>query len=372
MPRFEVHFDEALPQMRDDLRELVTRESPSDDASRVTAVACFVRDLLRARGVEAETQACPPRGDAVLAAIGGGGETLLLGHLDTVWSVGSLAENPFRIEDDRARGPGVFDMKAGIAVALTVLPALAGAPTPPSVSLLLVPDEEVGTGASRELLLDTARRHRRVLVLEPSDDGAVKLERKGGGDFRLRFRGRAAHAGLEPQRGASALAELARCVLFLETLADPARGTTVTPSVASSGEKSNVVPETASLTVDTRAWSRDEVERLETAIHAYRPADPRVSVEVDGGFDRPPLEATAESRALYEQARRIARDLGLELGASRVGGGSDGNLTAAAGVPTLDGLGPRGGGAHSRDEFVWVPDLTVRAALLARLCLEAR
>lgn len=367
-----VRFDEALPRIRDDLRELVSRESPSDDAPCVTALACFIRDLLRTRHVEAETHRCPPRGDAVLATIGGGeGGTLLLGHLDTVWPVGSLEENPFRIEGDRARGPGVFDMKAGIAIALSVLPALAGEPQPPPVSLLLVPDEEVGSGASRTLLLDTARRHRRVLVLEPSADGAVKLERKGTGVFHLRFHGRAAHAGLEPEKGASALAELARCVLFLEKLADTGEETTVTPSVARSGERTNVVPETASLSVDTRVWSRNEAERLAEAMRAYQPTDPRVSVEVDGGFDRPPLEASAESRDLYERARRIARDLGIDLAAARAGGASDGNLTAAAGIPTLDGLGPRGAGAHTRDEFVWVSDLIFRAALVARLICEA-
>lgn len=360
-------FERVQPRMQDDLRELVSRESPSDDSSRVTALACFIRDVLRARRVAAETLPCPPRGDAVLATIGGGGGTLLLGHLDTVWPVGSLAENPFRIDDGRAYGPGVFDMKAGIAVALTVLPALAGEAEPPPVSLLLVPDEELGTGASRDLLLTTARRHQRVLVLEPSADGAVKIERKGAGLFHLRFHGRAAHAGLEPESGASALAALARCVLFLESLADPATATTVTPSVARSGERTNVVPETASLSVDVRVWSQAEAERLESAVRAYRPTDPRVSVEIDGGFDRPPLEASAASRSLYERARRIARDLGRELAAARAGGASDGNLTAAAGVPTLDGLGPRGAGAHTRDEFIWVADLPFRAALLTRL-----
>jgi glutamate carboxypeptidase len=366
----KVRFEAALPGMCDDLREMVSRESPSDDASRVTSLARFIRDVLRARGVDAQTRACPPRGDALLASVGGEGGTLVLGHLDTVWPVGSLAEIPFRIEGDRATGPGVFDMKAGIAVALTVLPALAIEPEPPPVTLLLVPDEEIGTDASRGLLLEVARRHRRVLVLEPSLDGAVQLERKGTGLFRLRFRGRAAHAGLEPENGASALAELARCVLFLETLADRSKETTVTPSVARSGERTNVVPDTATLSVDARVWSKDEAARLETSVRGYRPADPRVSVEVEVEFDRPPLELTPGSRALYEHARRIALDLGFDLLAARVGGASDGNLTAAAGVPTLDGLGPRGGGAHARDEFVWVSDLPRRAALLARLAAE--
>jgi glutamate carboxypeptidase len=223
----------------------------------------------------------------------------------------------------------------------------------------------VGTDASRPLLLDVARRQRTVLVLEPSADGAAKVARKGTGLFHVRFRGRAAHAGLDPERGASALAEMARFVLSLEGLGT--EETTVTPTVASAGTRTNVVPETAVVSVDVRVWSNAEGGRVEHAIRSYQPGDGRVRVEVEGGFDRPVLEETAASRALYERARRAAAELGFELGAARVGGASDGNLTAAAGVPTLDGLGPRGGGAHARDEHVVVPDLPRRAALLALL-----
>jgi glutamate carboxypeptidase len=163
---------------------------------------------------------------------------------------------------------------------------------------------------------------------------------------------------------------MARCVLFLAGLGDPARETTVTPTVARAGTRTNVVPEAAELSVDARVWSQDEAARLEAAVRGYRSADPGVRVEVSGGFDRPPLEPTPQSQALYERARRIASEVGFELGAARVGGASDGNLTAAAGVPTLDGLGPRGGGAHARDEFVFVSDLPRRAELLARLVSE--
>src|SRR6185295_10220022 len=238
---------------------------------------------------------CPPRGDAIVARVGSGeAGTLLLGHHDTVWPAGTLAEMPFRVEDGRAWGPGVFDMKAGIAVALGVLDALAGLPDPPSVTLLLVPDEEVGTHASRELLLATARRQRRVLVLEPSQGGAAKVARKGTGDFELRFAGRAAHAGLEPEAGASALAELARFVIFAEGLADVQRGTTVTCTVAHAGTKVNVVPETATLSIDARVWTQEEAARVERGLRGYRPADARVAVSVNGSFDRPPLEPTPE------------------------------------------------------------------------------
>lgn len=307
----------------------------------------------------------------MLATVGAGrGGTLLLGHLDTVWPVGSLAELPFAVTDGRARGPGVFDMKAGIALAMAVLPELARLPKPPRVSAFFVPDEEVGTAASREQLIAIARDHARVLVLEPSLDGACKIARKGTGGFELHFTGRAAHAGLEPEKGASALAALSRAVLFLETLGDAARGTTVTPTVAASGTKTNVVPEHATLSVDVRVWSQEEARRVEHAIRGHVPEDARVTLRIDGEFDRPPLEPTPASEALYARAKGIAAELGFALGAARVGGASDGNLTAAAGVPTLDGLGPNGRGAHARDECVHVEDLSRRAELLARLLLE--
>jgi glutamate carboxypeptidase len=365
------HFEGAQARLLSDLEALVTRESPSDDAERVSALGAWIVERLRAAGVKAETCPCPPRGDAVLASIGARGVpprgTLLLGHHDTVWPVGSLAESPFRCAGDRATGPGVFDMKAGIAVALSVLEAFAARPDPPPVSLLLTPDEEIGTHASRKLLLETASRHGRVLVLEPSLDGAAKIARKGTGTFEVRFRGRAAHAGLDPEKGASALLELARFALYASSLADAERGTTVVATLAQGGSKPNVVPERGTLTLDARVWSQDEARRLEAALQAYRSTDARVGVEVAGGFDRPPLEPSTAAGTLYERARGIARELGFELGGARVGGASDGNLTAAAGVATLDGLGPRGDGAHARHEFVLLSDLPRRAALLARL-----
>ncbi|HSD26713.1 MAG TPA: M20 family metallopeptidase, partial [Vicinamibacteria bacterium] len=360
------------PGLVGDLEELVGLESPSDDAVRVGRMAAWIRDRLRERGVPAELRPCPPRGDALLASVASRERgTLLLGHLDTVWPVGTLAERPWRLEEGKAYGPGVFDMKAGIVVGMAVVAALARQSPHHPVSLLLVPDEEVGSAASRELTVSLARRHRRVLVLEPSQDGAAKVARKGCGTFRLRFSGRAAHAGLAPEKGASALAEMARFVLFLDRVANPAKGTTLTATVARAGTATNVVPETAELAVDGRAWSREEVERATAAIRGYGPADPGVTVSVEGGFERPPLEPSGASTALYEAARRLAAEIGLELGAARVGGGSDGNFTAAAGIPTLDGLGPRGDGAHARDEHVVVDDLPLRAALVAALVCEA-
>jgi glutamate carboxypeptidase len=357
-----------------DLAALVRLESPSDDAGRVSAVAQWVCERLEERGIDAERLPCPPRGDALLARIGDtAGGTLLLGHLDTVWPAGTLAARPWRVEGGRASGPGVFDMKAGIAVAMAVLVALAeGSPSPPPVTLLLVPDEETGSRHSRELTVSVARRHRQVLVLEPSLGGAAKVARKGCGVFRVRFQGRAAHAGLEPERGASALLELARFVTGLEELACAEAGTTLVAGRARAGSAVNVVPETAEVEIDARTWGRDEMARVTAALCGYRPSDPRVAVEVEGGFDRPPLEPTPASQALFERARGLAAEIGFELGQARVGGASDGNFTAHAGLPTLDGLGPLGGGAHARDEHVLVADLPRRAALVAALCQSGR
>jgi glutamate carboxypeptidase len=239
-------------------------------------------------------------------------------------------------------------------------------PSPP-VSLLLVPDEEVGSQASRELTLSVARRHGRVLVMEPPCDGAVTVARKGCGVFRARFAGRAADAGIEPEQGASALAEMARFVLYLEGIAEPAMGTTVVASMARAGLAPNVVPERAEVVVDVRASSRAEADRISQAIREYVAFDPGVKATIEGAFERPPLEPTPASEQLYETARGLAAELDLELRAARSGAASDGNLTAAAGVPTLDGLGPPGGGAHARSEHVLVADVPRRAALVAGL-----
>jgi glutamate carboxypeptidase len=250
---------------------------------------------------------------------------------------------------------------------MAVLAELAKRENPPAVTLLLTPDEELGSEASRSLLMETARAHREVYVLEPSHEGAAKVARKGTGTFSVTFSGRAAHAGLDPEKGASALLELARFTLSAARLTRSDAGTSVTPTVARSGARTNVVPESATLSVDCRVWSRAEAERVEAELRAYAPRDPRVTVTVEGAFDRPPLEPTSAAVALYERAQAIAADLGFILPAARVGGASDGNLTAAAGVPTLDGLGPLGDGAHARHEWVLAADLPRRAELIARL-----
>lgn len=366
-------FEKQKEHLLTTLGELVRAESPSEDPARVSALASALARKLSSSGHSAECLPCEGRGDALRVRLGEGGGTLLLGHLDTVWPAGTLAEIPFRIDGALAKGPGVFDMKGGIAVALEVLEAIERGDVRPArgLSLLLTPDEETGSAASRALLVAEARRHARVFVLEPSGEGgAAKVARKGVGQATIRFSGLAAHAGLEPEKGASALAEMARFLLFAEAVADGAIGTSVVPTLARAGSKANVVPESADVTVDYRFWSRSEADRVETALRSYRPADPRVRLEMTGGLNRPAMEETAASTALYETAAALAGRLGFALAAARVGGGSDGNLTADAGVPTLDGLGPSGGGPHARSEHLLVEDLPRRAALLAALLEE--
>ena len=368
------HFSARAEAMRNDLEELVTRESPSADAAAVTALAEWVRARLEASGVPAERIAFDGRGDGVLARLGPeSGGTLLLGHLDTVWPLGTLATQPFHAGGNVAMGPGVFDMKSGLAVLLAVLSAVGEGFVVPArgVSLLLTSDEELGSGASRERILEEARRRERVFVLEPSGDGgAAKVARKGVGVAVARFHGVPAHSGLEPEKGASALLEMARFALRADALADREAGTTVVPTLASAGSARNVVPPEAEVTVDFRFWTAAEGERVCEALEAFAPADARVDTTISAVVSRLPMEPTPESLALHRTARALAAALGFGLAAARVGGASDGNLTAAAGIPTLDGLGPRGGGAHARGEHVELDDLPRRAALVAALLSE--
>ena len=367
-------FGARQAQMLRDLEDVVVRESPSNDPEAVAALASWLIGRLGAAGVPAERVVFEGSGDGVLARLGpDSGGTLLLGHLDTVWPVGTLAAHPFHSGGKIATGPGVFDMKAGIAVLVSVLEALAGGAVtaPRGVSVLLTSDEELGSAASRGRILDEAGRRGRVLVLEPSGDGgAAKVARKGICVTTARFHGVPAHAGLEPEKGASALLELARFALRADSLADRDAGTSVVPTFASAGSAKNVVPPVAELTVDFRFWKAEEGERVREALGAFVPSDPRVGAVVTTVVSRPPMEPTPESLELYRAARAAAASLGFGLAAARVGGASDGNLTAAAGIPTLDGLGPRGGGAHARGEHVELDDLPLRAALLAALLEE--
>lgn len=362
----------------DRVRRFVEMESPSGDVARARALAEVVAAELSAAGAEVCFVDAPGWGYHVQATVPGADEdaepVFILGHLDTVWPVGTLAARPFHVVDGRAEGPGIFDMKSGLAVAIEALAQLrhAGARPARPVRVLVTCDEEVGSTTSRPLIETLARDAAATLVLEPSlPGGAAKTARKGVGVYRLRFTGRAAHAGVDPEKGVSAVLEMAHQTLALHALAAPARGTTVSVGPVRGGTVSNVIPADAEAEVDVRFSTLDEGERVDAAIRALRPVLPGAGVAVvQGGINRPPLERTDAVVALYRTARDLARELGFDVPEGSTGGGSDGCFTAALGIPTLDGLGPQGGGAHAIDEHIVIADLPRRVALVRRL-LEA-
>lgn len=362
-----------LEDMVRDLRELVELESPSEDRELVNAAMEWVAAALRSRcGAQVEVLPGSPYGDHVRAHWGGEREPqlLVLCHADTVWPRGTVVKRPFRVEGERAYGPGVYDMKAGIVQlvwALHVLTRLGRVPDR-AVTVLCTGDEEVGSPTSRPFIEAEARRSGAALVLEPATvTGAVKTWRKGVGRFRLEAHGRAAHAGVDPERGVSAVEELAHQILRLRALADPGTGTTVNVGVVGGGSKPNVVPEDAWAEVDVRVLTVAEAMRVESALRGLRPVLAEASLRVSGGFDRPPMERTERVVRLFLHARALASELGFALEESGSGGASDGNLVAAVGVPVLDGLGAVGDGAHADHEHVLVGSLPGRTALVARL-----
>jgi glutamate carboxypeptidase len=290
---------------------------------------------------------------------------LLLGHFDTVWPKGTILDWPFAVSGGRATGPGALDMKAGI---VQMFAALERLPDTSCVGVLLTCDEETGSATSRELIEQEALRSRAVLVCEAGTvDGAVKVARKGGSVYRLTARGRAAHAGVEPHLGINAAVELAHHVLAVQALADPERGTSVTPTVLSGGTTTNTVPEQATLAIDVRAWTRGELGRVDGALRGLAPRLDGATLDLSGGVSRYPLDPEM-TMPLLELAQRAAGELGIAPpGAAHAPGASDGNFTAALGVPTLDGLGAVGAGAHSRGEYIELAAIPERIALLAGL-----
>lgn len=294
-------------------------------------------------------------------------DVLLLGHLDTVWPLGTTATWPFSVSGTTATGPGVFDMKAGL---VSFLHALQVTGDPARVALLITTDEELGSPTSRALIEREAARARNVLVAEPSAAGALKTARKGISLYRLHCHGRAAHAGLEPERGINAMVELSAQVPRIVAFADTAAGTTVTPTLARAGTTVNTVPATAELDIDVRCWTGEEQDRVDAGLRGLVPTLPGARLELHGGRNRPPLES-AVTVALERRAQAIARQLGIgTIPTAAVGGGSDGNFTAALGVPTLDGLGAVGGQAHAPGEWIDIDATVQRAALLSRLLAE--
>ena len=350
---------------------LVSLESPTPDKAAVDRCGREVAGRMEALDAAVDAVPSGTTGDHLRATFGSGaGQILLLGHIDTVWPVGQIERMPIRRDGDRLYGPGVFDMKAGIAIGMLA----AAAVTRPEVHLgrrvvlLLTADEERGSGASRALVEAEARRSDAVCVLEPAlPGGALKTRRKGSGEFELLVRGVASHAGLEPEKGASAISELAAQIGALDALADPARGVTVNVGLVAGGSRPNVVAEHARAVVDVRVQSAEDARRVEVAMRQLQSRDRRTALVLGGGFSRPPLERTAGVARLYGMAREVARALGRDLAEGAAGGGSDGNFTAALGVPTLDGLGAVGDGAHALHEHVDVGQMPWRAALVAGL-----
>lgn len=359
------------PWLRRTIETLVRLESPSTDKAAVDRCGAEIASRLRDLGGIVETLAQPERGDHVRAVFRGSARRiLLLGHFDTVWPVGQIEDMPIREEDGRLYGPGVFDMKSGIAVAMLALRALHAIERGdrPTVVMLWTTDEEIGSGTSRASIEEEARRSDAVLVLEPAlPGGAAKTSRKGCGDFELTVRGVAAHAGIDPGKGASAIHEIARHVLELAALQDLARGISVNVGRISGGSRTNVIAEHAQASIDVRVPTMADATGIEKAIRQREAAQAGTQLEITGGFGRPPLERGEHVVRLYLMARAVAAELGVDLQEGGTGGGSDGNFTAALGVPTLDGLGPRGDGAHARHEHVELADLTWRAAFLALL-----
>jgi glutamate carboxypeptidase len=351
---------------------LVRLESPSTNKAAVDRCGTELATRIEALGGRVKRIDQSERGNHLRAEFGDGGQrpVLLLGHFDTVWDVGQLARMPLRTQDGRLYGPGVFDMKSGLATALAAVRALATvrvAPLP-SIVMLWTTDEEIGSATSRAMIESEARNSAAVLVLEPSlPGGAMKTARKGCGEFELVVEGVSAHAGIDPRQGASAIHELAHQIVALGALQDLERGITLNVGVIGGGTRPNVVAAEARAVIDVRVPTLADADRVERALLALQPQSSRTKLHVTGAVGRPPLERTAGVARLYEMAREVARTLGRDLGEGSTGGGSDGNFTAALGVPTLDGLGPQGDGAHALHEHVVVDDLPWRAAFLAAL-----
>lgn len=355
------------------LRRLVELESPSGDELRLRALAGDFAAELTGAGAAVETEDVPGVGEHVIGRIEGRDQaaapTLVLGHLDTVHAAGSF-EPVFRTGDGVVRGPGVYDMKGGLACMLEALGRLhaAGAQPARPVVVLATCDEETGSESSRGLIEGLAEGARAVLVPEPPlPDGGAKTRRRGVGWYRLEVTGRAAHAGVDPEAGVNAVVELAHQLLAVAELGDAGRGTTVTPGEARGGTAANVVPERAHATIDVRFTAPAEGERVDAALRSLRPVLDGAGLELSGGINRPPVERTEAIGALYEAARALAEADGWTLGEGGSGGASDGSLTAGMGVPTLDGIGPRGSGAHSPREQVRLEDLPRRVRLYTRL-----
>ena len=367
-------FEERRDQIVSTIRELVEIESPSDNKAAVDCLAKTVAQKFAALGGQIRIHRATNFGDHLQVDFegkSGGTPVLLLGHYDTVYPLGTLASMPCRVVDNKLTGPGVLDMKSGIALMLHALSALQewGGSLPRPITVLLVSDEEVGSDSSRAITESLAKKAAAVLVLEPSYgfEGAVKTARKGVGEYLVKVTGKASHAGLDFQEGVNAILELARQIEKVSSFTDLKKGLTVNVGIVSGGSRTNVVPAEATAQVDVRIARLKDAAGIDKKMRGLRPFNRKCKLEITGGINRPPMERTAGVAALYAKAVAVAGELGWKLGEAAVGGGSDGNFTAGLGIPTLDGLGGVGDGAHASHEHILIPELPHRAALVAGL-----
>jgi glutamate carboxypeptidase len=368
-----------LPAMLETLGKLVCCESPSTEKSAADACAALIASVWKSAGVQVELLEQKHRGahlriTCAPPTASKRGRLLVLGHYDTVYASGTLAQMPFRVAGEKVFGPGVFDMKAGIVQALFALEALErlNASLTKTVVLLWTSDEEIGSESSQKLIEAEAKRSDAVFVLEPAlgPKGLFKTARKGVGEAEIIVHGRASHAGLAPEKGANAIHELALQIVRLKTWNDTRRGISVNAGVIAGGSRSNVIPDRAKAVIDLRALRLRDMRAVEKRLHALKPVLPGTQLEIRGGFNRAPLEHQ-HSRELFQRARSLAGQMGLKIGECTAGGGSDGNFTAALGIPTLDGCGAVGDGAHSPGEYIIAKAMPERAALLAAMLMNS-
>ena len=356
--------------MRTTLRALVEQESPSEDRQSVNAAVTLVEEIARPLGFGARRYPHKQFGDVLELSLTPRSRQkplLLLGHLDTVWALGTLKQMPWREEKGRYWGPGVLDMKAGVTMAFAAVRVLKNLNLERNVTLLLNSDEEVGSTFSRPITERLAKRSAAVFVLEPAQGLAYKTSRKGIGNYRVEVTGVAAHSGVDFERGHSAVLELAKQIQAISNFTDLKRKLTVNCGVIAGGTRSNVIAAEAHTEVDVRIARASDAAYVERLFRRLRVSDARCKLDITGGINRPPMERKAGTVALFKQARRLAADLGFKLEEAGTGGGSDGNFTAALGIPTLDGMGAVGEGAHATHESVFVEHLVPRTALLAAM-----
>jgi glutamate carboxypeptidase len=376
------YFCERQDEMVNTLRALVEIESPSDNKPAVDRIAAFLAPRFEMLGGRTQFHPSNDFGDSLQVDFGAASSSekrkpvLLLGHYDTVYPLGTLASMPCKIEKGHLRGPGVLDMKSGISLMLHAIEALQawhGGELPRPVTIFLVSDEEVGSHSSRKITEALAKRSAGVLVLEPAAGlrGAVKTARKGVGEYLLRVKGVAAHAGLDPGKGHSAIVELARQIEVLAGLNDLQKGLSVNPGVMQGGTRTNVIAAEAFVAIDVRIKSAKQASGIDRKLRSLKSFDKHCKLEMTGGINRLPMERTAGVAALYKKAHDIVRQAGWKLEEAAVGGGSDGNFTAGMGIPTLDGMGGVGEGAHATHEYIVISELPRRALLLAGMIESA-